>query len=152
MFIGWRHGKREKSALLNQLGFGAFNKRFAPNRTEFDWLSRDDNEVDRYINDPLCGFDSSNGLWADLTGALLRVRKLSAMRKLAASLPILITGGSQDPVGGSKGMNALADAWRRSGHDKVSVQVYPHGRHEMLNETKREEFTSDVLDWIAANI
>lgn len=150
-FIGWRHGKRARSELLNKLGFGEFNKRFAPNRTAYDWLSRDENEVDRYVNDPLCGFDSSNGLWADLTGALLKVGKRSSLEKIPAGLPILITGGEKDPVGGIKGMNALATAYRRSGHDKVTLRTYPDGRHEMLNEVNRDEFTADVLAWIAAS-
>jgi alpha-beta hydrolase superfamily lysophospholipase len=150
-FIAWRHGKRARSAMLNQLGFGEFNKRFAPNRTDFDWLSRDESEVDRYVRDPLCGFDSSNGLWADLTGALLKVGRRASLRKIPASLPILIAGGEKDPVGGVKGMGALADAYKRSDHDNVTLRTYKDGRHEMLNEINRDAFTQDVLDWIAAN-
>lgn len=150
-FIGWRRGKRERSELLNKLGFGEFNKRFAPNRTDYDWLSRDENEVDRYARDPLCGFDSSNGLWADLTGALLKIGKPASLRKIPAGLPVLITGGEKDPVGGIKGMTVLADAYRQSGHDKVTLRTYPDGRHEMLNEINRDDFTKDVLAWIAAN-
>ncbi|MEQ9561554.1 MAG: alpha/beta hydrolase [Woeseiaceae bacterium] len=151
-FIAWRHGKQQKSETLNKLGFVAFNKRFEPNRTAFDWLSRDENEVDRYVSDPLCGFDSSNALWADLTGALLQVGRRSSLRKIPATLPILITGGDKDPVGGLKGMMALAAAYRRSGHDRVTLRTYPDGRHEMLNEINRDEFTADVLDWIAASL
>jgi alpha-beta hydrolase superfamily lysophospholipase len=151
-FIAWRFGARATSDLLNRLGFGEFNKRFAPNRTEFDWLSRDEAEVDRYVTDALCGFDSSNGLWIDLTGALMRIRKRSTSRKIPSGLPVLITGGEHDPVGGKKGMSALADAYRASGHDKLTLKVYADGRHEMLNETNRDEFTADVLAWIAANV
>jgi alpha-beta hydrolase superfamily lysophospholipase len=151
-FIAWRHGKRQKNETLNKLGFGEFNRRFAPNRTAYDWLSRDEQEVDRYVDDPLCGFDSSHALWTDLTGALLRVGRRSSLQKIPASLPILITGGEKDPVGGLKGMTALAAADRRSGHDHVTLRTYPDGRHEMLNEINRDEFTSDVLAWIAANL
>jgi alpha-beta hydrolase superfamily lysophospholipase len=151
-FMSWRHGNRQKNATLNKLGFGEFNKRFAPNRTAYDWLSRDENEVDRYVSDPLCGFDSSNALWTDLTGALLRVGRRSSLQKIPAKLPILITGGDKDPVGGLKGMTLLATTYRRSGHDRVTLRTYPDGRHEMLNEINRDEFTSDVLAWIAANL
>jgi alpha-beta hydrolase superfamily lysophospholipase len=148
--IAWRRGRRARSSLLNSLGFGAFNKPFAPNRTAFDWLSRDHAEVDRYLADPLCGADSSNGLWADLTGALLKIRKRSSMQRIPPGLPLLITGGEKDPVGGIKGMNRLADAYRRTGHGEVTVKIYADGRHEMFNETNREEFTADLLDWIGA--
>jgi alpha-beta hydrolase superfamily lysophospholipase len=151
-FLTWRHGPREKSVLLNQMGFASFNKRFAPNRTEFDWLSRDESEVDRYVADPLCGADSSNRLWADLTGALSRIRKRRSIRKIPMNLPVLITGGEKDPVGGRTAMSRLADAYRRTGHTNVTLKVYANGRHEMMNEINRDEFMADVLRWIAANI
>jgi alpha-beta hydrolase superfamily lysophospholipase len=150
--IAWRQGRRPKSALLNRLGFGEFNKRFQPNRTAFDWLCRDEAEVDRYVADPLCGVDSSNGLWADLTGALLQVRKRSSLQRIPATLPVLITGGEMDPVGGKVGMSRLAEAYRRSGHSNVTLKTYPDGRHEMLNEINRDEFTADLLTWIEASI
>jgi alpha-beta hydrolase superfamily lysophospholipase len=150
--LAWRQGPRAQSVLLNKMGFAAFNKRFAPNRTEFDWLSRDASEVDRYVADPLCGADSSNQLWADLTGALLKVRKRRSIRKIPLQIPVLITGGENDPVGGRAAMRRLADAYRRSGHTNVTLKVYSDGRHEMMNEINREEFMADVLQWIRANI
>jgi alpha-beta hydrolase superfamily lysophospholipase len=148
--IAWRQGTRAKSELLNKMGFGEFNKHFVPNRTAFDWLSRDDAEVDSYVADPLCGADSSNGLWVDLTGALLRVRRRRWIRKIPQALPILITGGAVDPVGGQAGMGRLADAYRRTGHRNVALKVYPDGRHEMLNEINREDVTADLLHWIGS--
>ncbi len=151
-FLAWRHGPREKSVLLNQMGFASFNKRFAPNRTEFDWLSRDESEVDRYVADPLCGADSSNRLWTDLTGAMLKIRKRRSIRKIPLEMPVLITGGEKDPVGGRGAMNRLADAYRRTGHTNVTLKVYANGRHEMMNEINRDEFMADVLRWIDANI
>lgn len=141
-------GRRRRSPLLNSLSFGDFNKRFAPNRTEFDWLSRDEAEVDNYINDRLCGVVSSSQLWYDLTGGLLEIRPRKALRRIPAELPILITGGSEDPVGGRVGMQRLADAYRDSGHTRVSLEVYDQGRHEMFNEINRDRFSADVVEWI----
>ncbi|MCB2471977.1 lysophospholipase, partial [Listeria monocytogenes] len=69
-FERWRQGPLGKSALIDFLSFGSFNKAFKPNRTAFDWLSRDPQEVDRYVADPLCGFRCSNQLWVDLLGGL----------------------------------------------------------------------------------
>lgn len=144
----WHHGGRHRSVFLNQLGLGSFNKRFAPNRTDFDWLSRDHAEVDRYVSDPLCGFMLSNRFWHDLLGGLLEISSPATLRQIPPALPILITGGEVDPVGGKKGMTQLKQAYERSGHQQVTLTMYPGGRHEMLNETNREEFTSDLLQWI----
>jgi alpha-beta hydrolase superfamily lysophospholipase len=144
----WRFGGRNRSAFLNQLGIGSFNKRFAPNRTEFDWLSRDAAEVDRYVADPLCGFPLSNRFWYDLMGGLLETSSLRMLRRIPPDLPILITGGEDDPVGGKRGQSRLAHAYRRTGHKNVTLRLWPGGRHEMLNEINRDEFTRAVLEWI----
>ena len=146
----WRLGVRGKSALLDQLGFGNFNKQFSPARTALDWLSRDEAEVDKYVADSLCGGPYSCGLWQDLIGGLFYVSSDRAVSHIPADLPILITGGESDPVGGDKGMTKLAMHYAQTSHQALSVKIYPGGRHEMLNETNREEVTADWLNWIAA--
>jgi len=150
--VSWRAGLRGVSPLLDKLGFGDFNKRFEPARTELDWLSRDPGEVDAYIDDPLCGGPYTTGLWIDLLGGLFQISKDEALLKISSGLPILITGGSDDPVGGEAGMRALATRYAASGHDQLSTRIYAGGRHEMLNETNRDEFTDDLLRWIAERL
>lgn len=147
----WRLGIRSKSALLNKLGFGDFNKRFAPARTDMDWLSRDAAEVDKYIADPLCGGPYSCGMWLDLLRGLIDISSDNAIARVPASLPLLITGGECDPVGGDRGMTRLMMHYAQSGHQRISVKIFPDGRHEMLNESNRDEVTANWLDWIAAN-
>ncbi len=147
----WRLGIRGKSALLDKLGFGAFNKRFAPARTALDWLSRDATEVDKYIADPLCGGPFSCGLWLDLFGGLVDIYSDNALARVPAGLPMLITGGECDPVGGERGMTRLAMHYAQTGHQRISVKIFPDGRHEMLNEANRDEVTANWLDWIVAN-
>ena len=142
----WLNGPEAKSEMLNKMSFGNFNQRFAPNRTEFDWLSRDDTEVDKYIADPLCGSPSSNQLWKDLLGGMLEISTARAVAKIA-DMPVLILGGELDPVGGAGRMTALADAYRTNGHSRVKLNVYPDGRHEMLNETNRDAVMADILEW-----
>ena len=151
-FDAWRHGPRHRSEMLNQMSFGDFNKRFAPNRTEFDWLSRDENEVDKYVDDPLCGAPSSSQLWHDLTGGMLEITAKRALAAVPIGMPLLILGGQFDPVGGEKGLTSLADAYKKSGHEDVTLRVYTDGRHEMLNETNRDEVTRDVIQWIEDRI
>lgn len=148
-FESLRLGKRGVSTFLNKMGFGEFNKRFAPNRTEFDWLSRDETEVDKYVSDPLCGVDSSSGLWFDLTGGFLEITSVDALRKIRSDLPVLITGGSDDPVGGRKGMTLLAKTYEKSGHNRITLKIYDQGRHEMFNETNRKQFFEDITNWIS---
>lgn len=143
-----RVGKRGNSAMVNALGFNAFNRPFRPIRTEMDWLSRDEAEVDRYIADPLCGGPFTCGLWLDFLGGLYELGSDHALTRIPADLPILITGGSADPVGGEKGMTRLAMHYMQTLHQRVKLKIYPDGRHEMLNETNRDEVTADWLDWI----
>jgi alpha-beta hydrolase superfamily lysophospholipase len=145
-------GKRRINALLNYMGLGKMNRKFEPARTSFDWISRDEDEVDRYVADPLCGGVFSNQLWTDLTGGMLEITSKSAIRSVRADLPIFILGGECDPVGGQSGLQRLADAYRKTGHDNLTLKIYPGGRHEMLNETNRDEVTADILNWITATL
>jgi len=141
-------GGRTVNNFLNHSGLGKFNDRFEPARTNFDWLSRDEGEVDCYISDPLCGGSYSNRLWVDLTGGMLEISSPSAVAKIRHDLPIYILGGTHDPVGGKAGLTKLADVYRDTGHDDVTLKLYEEGRHEMLNETNRDEVTADVIRWI----
>ena len=89
--------------------FKAYNKQFEPNRTEFDWLSRDELEVDRYVHDTKCGALSTYGLWRDaLRRTSSNISTRNALRKMPNELPILITGGEVDPVGGAAALQRLA--------------------------------------------
>lgn len=147
--VSWHRGKTGQSPLLDKIGFGDFNKRFEPARTELDWLSREPGEVDKYIDDPLCGGPYTVGLWIDLLGGLLAISTNRALRRIPSTLPILITGGSDDPVGGEDGMRQLSARYEATGHVRLTTKIYPGGRHEMLNETNHNEFTDDLLRWIA---
>ncbi len=148
----WRLGPRGNSVLLDKLGFGDFNNRFNPCRTEFDWLSRDEAEVDAYINDPLCGGPFSCRLWLDLLGGLIKIAGDDALRRVPADLPILITGGEDDPVGGDRGLTKLATHYAQTMHGRLKLKIYPGGRHEMFNETNRDEFSKDLTSWAKLNV
>jgi len=139
--------KQAKSAFLNKTGFSAFNRAFEPARTELDWLSRDEGEVDLYLADPLCGGLFTNQLWRDLTGGLLEITSTNAIASIPPEMPILIMGGQDDPVGGEKGLTRLAEVYRQTGHTDLALQIYAGGRHEMLNETNRDAVTADIISW-----
>jgi alpha-beta hydrolase superfamily lysophospholipase len=148
-FEALRLGARGKSGLLDKLGFGNFNKPFESARTELDWLSRDEAEVDKYVSDPLCGGPYSCGLWLGLLSGLFDVASDTAISRVPSDLPILISGGEADPVGGDSGMTRLAMHYAQTSHQRLKVKIYAGGRHEMLNETNRDEVTSDWLDWVS---
>ncbi len=144
----WRLGPHAQSALLHKLGFGEFNRPFRPERTPLDWLSRDELEVDKYVADPLCGGPYSCRLWLDFLGGLSSIASDNAVQRIRSDLPILFCSGADDPVGGDKGVTKLAMHYAQTGHGRVRIKLYPEGRHEMLNETNRAEFSDDLLSWM----
>lgn len=148
-----RNGNTGHSTLLANMSFKAFNKTFAPNRTEFDWLSRDEAEVDKYVADPLCGFDCSVATWIGLLDALTRISRDDALSQMDKYKPIYVFSGTEDPVGEkTKGVKRLLKAYQKHGFANVIHKFYESGRHELLNETNREEVTSDFIDWFKQQI
>ncbi|HEX4870712.1 MAG TPA: alpha/beta hydrolase [Nevskiaceae bacterium] len=148
-------GARHRSRLAEQLTFGEFNRkvkvRGQPSRTPFDWLSRDPAEVDRYLADPCCGFRCSVSLWISLLEACGQLLDRERLRRLPARLPVLLIAGEADPVcQGSRGPRILQRAYHQAGLGDVSARFYPGARHELLNETCREQVTRDLLDWLAS--
>jgi alpha-beta hydrolase superfamily lysophospholipase len=144
-----RLGSKGASKVLDFLSFGSFNNAFKPNRTASDWLSRDNDAVDRYIADKLCGFICSCASWQQLAQGMLNISNESQLRKIPNDLPTLIISGGKDPVGGfGKYVIALKDFWEKTGHSKVSLQLLDDARHEVLNETDKETTYNIILQWI----
>jgi len=143
-----RLGRRRPSALLNKMSFGKFNDSFEPARTPFDWLSRDEAQVDAYIEDPLCGFDISVQSWVDMLDALGPLASERNQRRIPKDLPLFVFAGSRDPVGDfGVGVQRLTDSYRKAGLRAVELKLYDGGRHEMLHETNRGEVMDDVVDF-----
>jgi alpha-beta hydrolase superfamily lysophospholipase len=143
-----RVGYRDVSPILSKLSFDDFNKAFAPNRTTADWLSRDPDEVDKYVDDPLCGFPVSVQTWLDMLDALPALTEPSRLARLPKDLPIYLFSGSEDPVGDrGAGVRRLHGSYRAAGMRDTRCTIYPGARHETLNETNREQVMSDLLEW-----
>jgi alpha-beta hydrolase superfamily lysophospholipase len=142
-------GSRKSSLLAHALADGAYNKPFRPNRTPFDWLSRDEKEVDAFAADPLCGKLASSGFYRDLVGGLRRIHTAEAMNRIPRELPIYVFCGTADPVGEmGNSPTALVNAYRSLGIRDLEFVLYPGARHETLNETNREEVVENVLAWL----
>jgi alpha-beta hydrolase superfamily lysophospholipase len=142
-------GPRRPSPLAIALSFGPYNRPFRPNRTPFDWLSRDEKQVDGFVEDPLCGQTCSSGFFRDMIGGLKAIHRKTAIRSIPANLPVYIFCGSADPVGSmGAGPTRLVNAYRANGIKDLEFVVYPEARHEPLNETNREEVVEALLNWL----
>lgn len=148
-FERMRVGPRRPSWLLTRLSFGTYARKIAKRRTDYDWLSRDPDEVDAYIEDPLCGFPATTQLWIDLLDAFPRLADPSNVAKIPAELPLWIASGAEDPVhDGGRGFHALVSLYQARGFEDLTTQLYPEARHELFNETNRDEVTADLLAWL----
>jgi alpha-beta hydrolase superfamily lysophospholipase len=144
-------GDRAPSPLQRTM-FADFNKPFEHD-TGFEWLSRDDAEVRKYVDDPRCGFTFSNRSMLDMLRGYVETWKRENERRIPMRLPVLLFSGELDPVGRqTKSVTALADRYRALGLTDVEAVFYPDARHEMLNETNRDEVVHDVLTWLDARL
>ncbi|WP_032121392.1 alpha/beta hydrolase [Clostridium amazonitimonense] len=144
-----RQGPKEKSDLMNKLSFGSFNKHFEPTRTEFDWLTRDNEEVDKYINDPYCGAVFTTSYYYYFLKGLKDIHKDENVQRTPSDVPIFIISGGEDPVGDyGEGIKNLINLYRDLGVQDLDSKIYEGARHEILNEINREEVMEDVLLWL----
>ena len=126
-----------------------FNAAFEPARTEFDWLSRDEAIVDAYIADPRCGFGIDTDAAKDMFAGARRVADPGQVAAVRSDLPLYIAAGELDPVNANLALlNVLAGRYRAAGLTDVTVRTYPGARHEILNETNRDQVVADILEWI----
>lgn len=131
-------------------GLKAFNKAFEPARTPFDWLSRDPAEVDKYIADPLCGFDATPESLMSVFAAAQVMFEPDALKRIRPELPIYLFAGDKDSLNSNlAGLTPLIERYRAAGIKDVTHDFYRDGRHEMLNETNREEVVANLGRWIA---
>ncbi len=141
--------KDSECTFLNNLIFGQYNNNFNPTRTDFDWLTRDDSEVDRYMEDPYCGNPASAQFFIDLFTGLEKVNRMENVEKVPKDLPILLISGSKDPVGDFEdGVREAHDLFKEAGVKDLSYKFYEGARHELLNETNKDEVIQDVIEWL----
>lgn len=142
-------GPQTVSGLVTALSLGAYNRQFKPNRTDADWISRDEAVVDAYMADPMCTFFPTVGMTRDMMEGLQFIAKPDQLAHMDPDTPVYFFSGDQDPVGSNgKGVEKVAAWFRQAGVRDVTVRLYPEGRHEMLNECNRQEVYTDVLAWL----
>jgi len=147
--LGFFTHKKNPSNLLDNMSFGKFNSYFKPNRTKFDWLSRDNNNVDKYIADPYCGAIFSNRFFYDLSWGVDYNNQKKNIEKISKDLSILLISGEKDPVGNfTKGVQKVYDIYKSLYINNVKLKFYKDARHEIVNEINRQEIYNDVIEWI----
>lgn len=145
-------GSHTVNPLLIKLTLEPYNKPFAPARTNCDWLSRDEKQVDLYVNDKLCGFDFTAGAYKDFFTVLEKIAKNRQLIGMRKSLPILITSGSVDPVGGKKACEKLNAQYKRCGINDVTLKLWENDRHEILNELDKSDVYRYIYNWLKSKV
>jgi alpha-beta hydrolase superfamily lysophospholipase len=152
VILAWekfRLGSDMPSQLLPRLTFQSWGRQVPAHKTPFDWLSRDRDEVQKYIDDPLCGWDASVSLWQDLFGFVFHGADDGSFSRVSRDLPINLAGGASDPAtDGGKAVEHLAGRLRRMEFSNLSSTVYAETRHESLNELNRNVIMADFVGWI----
>ncbi len=144
-----KYGDRHISKKMDKLSFGSFNNNFKPNRTDFDWLSSDEKEVDKYIDNPHCGAVFTSSFFYDFMTGISNLYDKQKLNKIPKNLPIYIFSGENDPVGKmGKGVIKLYKMYKKLGLENIKYKLYKNGRHEMLNEKNRDKVTKDIIDFL----
>lgn len=141
-------GPKYISKFVDRLAFSANNKRIERPRTALDWLSRNDENVDAYIKDELCGFTFTVNGFHTLFSLVEGAQKKKDLTNMPKDLPILLLSGSEDPVGNyGKGVAQVYNAFSDLGMQNVKLKIYPGDRHEILNETDRRTIFEHIYEW-----
>ncbi len=143
----------KESQVMNNLSFGSYNKQFEPAKTAFDWLSRDEKEVQKYVDDENCGYCCTLGFFKEFVGSLAKLHKKEKIVAIPKKLPILIMSGDKDPVGANgNGVTKLYNLYKDNGIKPLKLKLYKDGHHEMLNELNRDEVTADLIRFFDSHI
>ena len=147
-------GESGTSELVTNLAFGAYNKLFAPNRTSCDWLSADEENVDAYMADPLCGADATVGLFRQMLLGIRFNQRLGNLRRMDLQTPVLFVAGDRDPVGDcGKGVRRTYQEFLRAGVQDCTLKLYPGLRHEILNEKAYQKaIFQDIGSWLVSKL
>ncbi|NRP86117.1 Phospholipase YtpA [Ensifer adhaerens] len=141
-------GSDVPSGPLPKLTFATWGKSIPNRRTEFDWLSRVPEQVDKYIADPLCGFNASVSLWLDIFELSFRAPQKTYLDRLRRDMPIHLTGGGKDPAtDNGKAISWLSNHLKSAGFSHITIAIHPDMRHETLNEIGAAQAISDFADW-----
>ena len=141
-------GETKQARFLASLAIGAYIKSVKNRKTDCDWLSYNEANNIKYLEDPLCGYGSSNGFYRELLKGNRRLYQKKFMAKIRKDLPIFLIAGDEDAVGAKgKGPTKLYELYKKYGLEKVELKLYKHTRHEILNELDHQIVYDDVVNF-----
>ena len=141
---GWHY----RSRMVDELVTGSFNKKFKPSVTRADWITSDKEHLDAYVTDPLCSFMFTVNAYYSMMAGMLGMQKKENISMIPKSLPVLFVSGAEDPVGNfGKGVRKVCEIYKSAGLRDVSLKLYEGDRHEILNETNREQVYQELYEW-----
>lgn len=147
--ISFVKGGHYRSKLVDTLVTGSFNRKFKPALTRADWVTSDAEHLEKYVNDPLCSFVFTVNAYYHMLGGLQQVSRKESAFMIPKNLPVLLAAGSDDPVGNcGKGVRKIFERYKKAGLEDVTLRLYAGDRHELLNETDRQQVYADVYEWI----
>lgn len=146
-------GAEHVAKLINVMSFGTYNKRIKSPKTPYDWLSRNEDNVRKYIKDPMCGFVFTVNGFQTLFKLIYNLHNQEKLRKMPKNLPVFFLSGQDDPVGNyGKAVEQVYRSFKEIGMENVQMKLYPHDRHELLNEVDKEDVYGDIYRWILQRI
>ena len=141
--------RNDKAKFMDNFIFGMYAKAIKPHKTRFDWLSVNEENVAKYIDDPYCGYGSSKGFYYEFMKGCCRLYKRKFLKKIRKDMHVLIIAGEKDPVGANgKGPAKLAKMYKKLGLENVELKIYKGLRHEILNEKENQEVYNDILSYL----
>ena len=148
-FRGWHY----RSKMVDNLVLGAYNKKFKPARTRADWITSDNENLDMYVADPLCSFMFTVNAYYNVFSGMIGIQRKESVYMIPKGLPVLFVSGADDPVGEfGKGVRKIYEKYRAAGIRDVTLRLYTGDRHEILNETDRDQVYKDLLGWFEKHI
>lgn len=146
---GWHY----RSHFVDRLAVGNFNRKFKPSRTRADWVTSDREHLDAYVSDPLCSFVFTVNAYYSMFSGMINMQRKEGVYMIPKGLPILFAAGSEDPVGNfGKGVRKIYEKYRAAGIRDVSLRLYTGDRHEILNESDREQVYDDLFEWLTGHM
>ena len=133
---------------MENLAFGSYQKRIETPKTSVDWLSVDEENVQKYVADPKCGFPFTVSAFHELMAMVQHVNTDEWAQHIPQNLPVLVVAGREDPVGDyGNGPQEVARRLQDAGVRRVTLKLYDGMRHEIMNETDRQTVWNDLLAW-----
>ena len=144
-----KYGPKKQSPIHLKLVFDRYNSFFKPNRTNYDWITRDTEKVDQIVNDPYYYRTFSSAFYLDLIRALFRINHINNIKKIPKDLPVLFISGTKDALGGFKrGISEVYGKFKKAVIKDLEFKLYQGARHELINELNRLEVYKYITDWL----